>query len=137
MVHSTAMTLTFSSDDVHDLIGLFPLEIFQNDSGLKASRTFASPFLLPSHSGDGFLISSHLLKKFREIVSRGEKLPFTRLGDLLTQVASAENERVPIPSLSHQLDIGADVVLDLVNQSRYDTILSGDKKEILTKYDMH
>ena len=137
MVYSTAMTLTFSSDDVQDLIGLFPLEIFQSGSGLRASRTFASPFLLPSHSGDGFLISSHLLKKFREIVRRGEKLPFTRLRGLLTQVALAENERVPIHSLSYQLDIGADVVLDLVNQSRYDTILSGDKKEILSKYDMH
>ena len=131
------MALTFSLDDVHDLISLFPLEIFQNDSGSKASRTFASPFLLPSHSGDGFLISSHLLKKFREIVGRGEKLPFTRLRNLLTQVALTENERVPISSLSHQLDISADVVLDLVNQSRYYTILGGDKKEILTKYGMH
>ena len=131
------MALTFSSDDVHDLISLFPLEIFQSDSGLEASRAFASPFLLPSHSGDGFLISSLLLKKFREIVGRGEKLLFMRLRDLLTQVVLAENERVPIPSLSHQLDISADVVLELVNQSRYDTILSGDKKDVLTKYDMH
>ncbi|OCL04436.1 hypothetical protein AOQ84DRAFT_391549 [Glonium stellatum] len=108
------MAPIFSSDDVHDLIHLFPLEIFQNDTHLNASRNFAKPFLLPSHSGDGFLVSSKLLKKFREIVRKGK-------------------ERIPISSLSHQLDIGVDVALDLVNQSRYDTILSGDKHEILTK----
>ncbi|OCK79510.1 hypothetical protein K432DRAFT_426459 [Lepidopterella palustris CBS 459.81] len=102
----------FSSEDIRDLVRLFPLEtVFEK---AENNPYLYTENLLPSLSGNGFLIASKVLDQFRSKAYTGI-------------------EQISVSSLSRELDIAAYSVLDLVNQSHHLALLSGDKDHVVPK----